>query len=71
MKDKIGSSIKENCIDCHMPNNPSKNLVIQNTSFETPIPAMVRTHLIKIYPEQSRKIINYIVTDSNRNRKSK
>ena len=71
MKDKIGNSIKENCIDCHMPNNPSKNLVIQNSSFETPIPAMVRTHLIKIYPEQSKKIINYMVSDSNRNGKSK
>ena len=71
MKNKIGNSIKSNCIDCHMPNNPSKNLIMQNTSFETPIPAMVRTHLIKIYPEESKKIIDYIVTDSNRNRKSK
>lgn len=44
--------VSGNCIDCHMPEYPSGSLVLKNSLVDSPIPAMVRSHLIGIYPEQ-------------------
>lgn len=40
-----------NCIACHMPNEPSKLMSVQLTSDSIETPVMVRTHLIKVYLE--------------------
>jgi Cytochrome c554 and c-prime len=49
MYPKIGQEIARNCIDCHMPNMESKVLSMNvNGKKESP---RVRTHWIKVYPE--------------------
>ncbi|MEO5999704.1 MAG: hypothetical protein ABIN89_23110 [Chitinophagaceae bacterium] len=49
---EIGSSIVNNCIDCHMPAKPSNVITVMSQSKATNIPALVRTHLIAVYPDE-------------------
>jgi hypothetical protein len=46
----IGPSISANCIDCHMPLRPSQSITELLPGHSTPTAAMIRSHLIKIYP---------------------
>ncbi|HTD98989.1 MAG TPA: cytochrome c3 family protein [Mucilaginibacter sp.] len=46
--------LKNNCLSCHMPTLPSKAIVAGDSA------AMVRTHHIAIYPEQTKKILAYL-----------
>ncbi len=55
-----GVSLQENCIDCHMPEKESKTIVFHDYSTKEKLAAGMRTHLIKIYPEQTEKIIRYL-----------
>lgn len=55
-----GVSLQENCIDCHMPEKESKTIVFHDYSTKERLAAGMRTHLIKIYPEQTEKIIRYL-----------
>jgi len=54
----IGPSIKENCIDCHMPFKPSNVVEVFLPHSNNPIPALIRTHYITTYPEESKKILS-------------
>jgi hypothetical protein len=45
----MGSSIAQNCIDCHMPRKPSQSITELLPGHLAPTAAMIRTHLIKIY----------------------
>lgn len=50
------SKMKENgsnCIQCHMPVIPSKNMQVQLSKLENSTPVGVRTHNIAIYPESA------------------
>jgi len=53
----VGTSITNNCIDCHMPIKASKLVNLLASGKPTPTPLQVRSHLITIYPEESRKIL--------------
>ncbi|MDN3584539.1 cytochrome c3 family protein [Mucilaginibacter flavus] len=57
---KLGEAIKNNCINCHMPNKASH--VISLTAFNSKMnpPYEVRTHHIAIYPEETEKIMAFI-----------
>ena len=51
------SSIKSNCIDCHMPRQPSMSVALTLSGDEVPTPALIHTHYIKVYPEKTKKFI--------------
>jgi hypothetical protein len=44
-----------NCIDCHMPLKASRVITLKTEGQAAPVPNMVRSHLIAIYPEETRK----------------
>lgn len=55
LTDQLSASfLKSNCLSCHMPTLPSKAIVTGDSA------AMVRTHHIAIYPEQTKKILAYL-----------
>ena len=53
----LGNTIKQNCIDCHMPVQASKVLRIQNPASNDMVSAQVRSHLIAIYAEETQKFL--------------
>lgn len=53
----LGANITKNCIDCHMPAKPSALITMKSQAQTKPIPALVRTHYISIYPEETKKFI--------------
>ncbi len=56
----IGPSIKQNCIDCHMPRQPSHAVAVYLPGADTPTPALMRTHYITVYPEETKKVLDYL-----------
>jgi hypothetical protein len=57
MTTTLGNSINNNCIDCHMPKKPSHSITLLLQENEPAVSATIRTHYIKIYPEETRKFI--------------
>lgn len=53
----LGASIKNNCIDCHMPEQPSKAIAMLLQGNEIPTSATMRSHFIKIYPEATKQFL--------------
>jgi hypothetical protein len=53
MTASIGPSISLNCIDCHMPLKKSKSITELLSGDSKPTAALIRSHLIKIYPDAS------------------
>ena len=51
------SSIKSNCVDCHMPKQPSMAVALLLPGNQVPTAALIHTHLIKIYPEETKKFL--------------
>jgi hypothetical protein len=49
------TAIEKNCIDCHMPSQPSRAIAVFLEGKETPVASLLRTHFISIYPEQTEK----------------
>lgn len=47
----------ENCIDCHMPALPSNAITLLTNGQINPVPDLIRTHLITIYPEETKKVL--------------
>jgi mono/diheme cytochrome c family protein len=54
MTEEIGASITSNCIDCHMPKQRSMAIALQIAGEEVPKAALIRSHLIGIYPEETK-----------------
>ncbi len=52
--------IKSNCTSCHMPKLSSKAIAVVLKGEQKITPAMIHTHLIKVYPEESKKVEDYI-----------
>lgn len=50
------SVLEKNCIDCHMPVKKSRMLTVENDN-EKNMPATLRSHLIAVYPEATKKFI--------------
>lgn len=57
MSSRIGSSIVKNCIDCHMPKQSSRSIVVMLQGATAPTPALMRSHFIKVYPEETAKVL--------------
>jgi Cytochrome c554 and c-prime len=51
------TAIEKNCIDCHMPAQPSKSIAVFLQGEETPKASLLRTHYIGIYADQSKKYL--------------
>ncbi len=47
---KLGASINNNCIDCHMPEQSSKSIAMLLQGNDTATQAVMRSHFIKVYP---------------------
>lgn len=54
----IGPSIVQNCIDCHMPKQLSHAVSVYLQGNDIPTSALMRTHYIKIYPDETKKILD-------------
>jgi len=51
------ATLAKNCIDCHMPALPSANITLLTNGESSPTPDSIRTHLIRVYPEETQKIL--------------
>ena len=49
------ASITKNCIDCHMPEKPSKMLTLQTEGESNNTPATLRSHFIAVYSAVKKK----------------
>jgi Cytochrome c554 and c-prime len=58
MTNDIGTTIKNNCIDCHMPLEQSQSIVVLLQGADAPTPAKMRSHYIKNYPGETKKFID-------------
>ena len=50
-----------NCVECHMPELPSQNMMVQNTEGGGQEPLHFRTHRIAVYEEHSARILDMIL----------
>jgi hypothetical protein len=53
----IGPSITQNCIDCHMPKQLSHAVSVYLQGDDVPTSALMRTHYIKVYPDDTKKFL--------------
>jgi len=60
MTKEIGPAITKNCIDCHMPKQVSHAVAVYLQGADVPTPALMRTHYVKIYPNETQKILNLL-----------
>lgn len=51
------SAITANCIDCHMPLKASRAIAVQLKGDNFPIAALIRSHFISIYADETKKLI--------------
>ncbi len=56
-KEMVGKQIIKNCIDCHMPELPSKSVMVLLQGQSIPTFASMRAHFISIYPEETKKFL--------------
>ena len=61
----IGSSITQNCIDCHMPKQLSHAVAVYLQGNDVPTSALLRTHYIKIYPDETKKFLTQFMKNSS------
>ncbi|HVU59210.1 MAG TPA: multiheme c-type cytochrome [Puia sp.] len=52
--------LKQNCIDCHMPQQPSQAIMMQLEGETAPTSAYMRTHFIKVYPDETKKFLQSV-----------
>ena len=60
-------AIDKNCIDCHMPAQPSKAIAVNIEGEEFPRASLIRTHFISIYPDATKKFNALKNTAANKN----
>ncbi len=60
MTTELGPAISKNCIDCHMPRQPSHAVAVFLQGATAPTPAFMRTHYIKVYPEEVKKVTAWL-----------
>ena len=53
----IRTGFLNNCIDCHMPARPSAVITMKAQTHINPVPALVRTHFISIYPNATKQYL--------------
>lgn len=55
---QLGKEIEKNCIDCHMPAQPSRFITMLSQGQQVPTPDFIRTHYIAVYREEAKKFLN-------------
>ena len=53
----IGARISQNCIDCHMPVQPSRSIMVLLQGESVPTSASMRSHYISIYREATKTFL--------------
>lgn len=66
MRTAVGDGISSNCIDCHMPLEQSRAIVVLLPGNDVPTPAKMRSHYIKIYPNETKKFIEQMKSSANK-----
>lgn len=61
MKNVSAEVLKQNCIDCHMPVQASRAIVFLEQGSTIPKTAFMRSHYIKVYPDETKKVIGAII----------
>lgn len=61
-----GTAITNNCIDCHMPKQQSHSIAVMLQGSSRLSTAIIRTHYIKAYPEETEKVLSFINKQSNK-----
>lgn len=51
--------LASNCIDCHMPLKPSRAIAVFLPGATIPTAALIRSHFIDIYPEETKRILDF------------
>lgn len=57
IKSESIAAISSNCIDCHMPDRRSKSIVMKLTDSTKTTAELLRTHLIAIYPDATKRYL--------------
>lgn len=65
----IGPAITQNCIDCHMPKQLSHAVAVYLQGNEMPTSALMRTHYIKIYPDETKKFLEQLKSKKSTGKK--
>ena len=60
MTASIGPEINKNCTNCHMPKMQSMAIAVLLQGNDMPTPALIHTHLIKVYPDETEKILAFL-----------
>jgi len=61
MKNSLSKeALNANCVKCHMPEQPSMAIAVHLQGQTIPTPALMHTHLIKNYPNETKKILDFI-----------
>lgn len=58
------ATLATNCIDCHMPQLASNKIALLTNGQQSATPDMIRTHLIRIYPDETARIMATLKKDS-------
>ena len=61
-----GLTLSDNCIDCHMPSLPSRQVVLQSSGRLESTPFFVRTHLVGTYGAQIKLFLEKIEVENSR-----
>ena len=56
----LGPTIDKDCITCHMPEQPSMAIAVMLQGKNVPSPALMHTHFIKIYADETKAILDLI-----------
>jgi hypothetical protein len=56
-KDKVGKAITANCIDCHMPEEKSRSIMVLLQGENIPTAATMRSHFISVYPDATKNFL--------------
>jgi hypothetical protein len=52
------SNIEKNCIDCHMPAQPSRAIALFLPGKDVPVASLIRSHFITIYKDATQKFLD-------------
>ena len=58
------AALVNNCIDCHMPVGESHTLNVKVAGVATHKPAVLRTHFITVYPDETKKFLQIMKNSS-------
>ena len=57
---RVPAAELSNCVDCHMPELPSRNLLVQNAEGGGQEPLKFRTHLIGVYQDKTAELLEFM-----------